>query len=59
MGIDLVVGCLSLLAAFWGYRRGLILAVSLVATVLGMLLAFKFSSLVASWLGEHTSISDR
>lgn len=60
MAIDIVIGILAILALIWGYRRGLILAIfSVVATVLGILLAFKFSSLVALWLGERTSISDR
>jgi len=60
MSIDFIVGILAVLAVIWGYRRGLILAVfSFVATVLGVLLAFKFSSLVADWLGERTSLSDR
>ncbi len=60
MQIDLIVGILAVLAAIWGYRRGLILAVfSFVATILGVLIAFKCSSLVAGWLGERTSLSVR
>jgi membrane protein required for colicin V production len=60
MGIDLIIALLALAALYLGYQRGLILAVfSFVSIWLGIFLAFKFSAVVAGWLGELVSVSDR
>lgn len=60
MGIDLIVLLIAGWAVYQGYQRGLILAVfAFLATLLGVMLAFKFSSLVAGWLGERVSVSDQ
>ena len=60
MGIDLLIGLLMLVAVYFGYQRGLILAIfSFVSVWLGILLAFKFSAWVAAWLGERISVSDK
>ncbi len=60
MGIDLIVLLIAVWAVYQGYQRGLILAVfAFLATLLGVMLAFKFSSLVAGWLGERVSVSDQ
>lgn len=60
MGIDLLMGLLMLAAVYFGFQRGLILAIfSFVSVWLGILLAFKFSAWVAAWLGERISVSDK
>jgi len=60
MGVDLIVLLIAVWAVYQGYQRGLILAVfAFLATLLGVMLAFKFSSLVAAWLGERVSVSDQ
>ena len=60
MGIDLLLALFLLAAIYFGYQRGLILAVfSLVSLWLGILLAFKFSALVATWLGDRIDVSDK
>lgn len=60
MGIDLIVLLIAVWAVYQGYQRGLILAVfAFLATLLGVMLAFKFSALVAAWLGERVSVSDQ
>ncbi len=60
MGIDLIVLLILVWAVYQGYQRGLIIAVfTFLSTLLGVLLAFKFSSLVAGWLGARISVSDR
>lgn len=60
MGIDLLIVLLLLASIYLGYQRGLILAVfSFVSIWIGILLAFKCSALVAGWLGQRVSVSDR
>jgi len=60
MGIDIIVLGLLILAGNKGLRKGLVLAVfSLLAFVIGLALALKFSTLVAGYLGEHTNVSGR
>ena len=60
MGIDLILSLLALAAAYFGYQRGLILAIfSSLSVWLGIYLAFSFSALVAGWLGTRVSVSDR
>jgi membrane protein required for colicin V production len=60
MGIDLIIALLALAGVYLGYQRGLIVAIfSFVSLWLGMLLAFRFSSWVAAWLGERVTVSDR
>lgn len=60
MGIDLLVALLVLAAIYFGYQRGLILAVfSFLSFWVGIFLAFKFTALVAGWLGPRISVSDR
>ena len=60
MILDIAVLILFILALFKGWRNGLVLAVfSFLAYVIGVAAALKFSSLVALWLGDHTSIAER
>ncbi len=56
--IDLVTVILLGLGAFRGYRKGLIVAVfSLVAVVLGMIVALKLSHVLAAWLMAQEWVS--
>jgi membrane protein required for colicin V production len=60
MIIDIAFGLLMLLALRKGYSRGLIIAVfSLLAFVVGIAAALKFSALVATWLGTHSNIGQQ
>ncbi len=60
MGIDLLIVLLVLAAIYLGYQRGLILAVfSFLSLWVGIFFAFKFSAIVAAWLGQRISVSDR
>ncbi len=60
MIVDVAVFLLSLLAIYKGWRKGLVLAIfSVLAFIVGLAAALKFSVAVASWLGEQTSIGER
>lgn len=60
MIIDLVFIALLVLALIQGYRRGLIVAIfSLVSIIVGLAAAIKLSSVVANHLGTAVKISDR
>lgn len=60
MEIDLIVSLLLLAAVYLGYQRGLILAIfSFLSLWVGIFLAFKFTSVVAGWLGQRMTVSDR
>ena len=55
MFIDFLFFILLLMAVFKGYSRGLIVAVfSLLAFVIGLLAALKFSAAVADWMRESS-----
>jgi membrane protein required for colicin V production len=60
MIIDLVFIALLVLALVQGYRRGLIVAIfSLVSIIVGLAAAIKLSSVVANHLGTAVKISDK
>ncbi|HMO33988.1 MAG TPA: CvpA family protein [Lacibacter sp.] len=60
MLIDLLTASALVLALVKGLRTGLIMAVfSLVAWVIGMLAALRFSTLVAGWLGSTVNLDAR
>jgi membrane protein required for colicin V production len=60
MMIDIIVMTLMVFALFKGLRNGLIMAVfSFLSFVIGLAAALKLSTLVAGYLGEHTSVSKR
>jgi len=58
MVIDAIFFILMILAVFKGYRNGFIVAVfSFFAIIIGLAAAMKFSTVVAGWLKDSTSIS--
>ena len=58
MILDVIYIVLLVMALVKGYSKGLVLAVfSIVAFVVGLAAALKLSAVVASWLGDTTSIS--
>lgn len=58
MVIDIIFLILLILAIVKGYRNGFVVAVfSLLGILVGLAAAMKFSTLVASWLQDSTSIS--
>ncbi len=60
MGLDLLIVLLMLAAVYLGYQRGLILAIfSFLSLWVGIFFAFKFCSIVAAWLGQRITVSDR
>jgi membrane protein required for colicin V production len=60
MFIDFISIALVILSIVKGLRKGLVVAVfSLLAFVIGLAAALKLSSLVARYLGDNTSISQR
>lgn len=55
--LDIVFAILIIVACIKGYQKGLIIAVfSVVAFIIGLAAALKLSTLVAAWLGNHSSI---
>lgn len=57
MAIDILTLLLLALAAFKGYRRGLIVAIfSFLGIVIGIAAALKFSVAVADWFHDNTNI---
>ena len=60
MLIDIVVAALLLMAAFKGYRRGLIVGIfSYLAFAVGLAAAMKLSATVASRIGTVVNLSDK
>jgi membrane protein required for colicin V production len=60
MIIDVIVVILLVLALIQGYRRGLIVAVfSLVSIIVGLAAAIKLSAAVANHLGHAVKVSDK
>lgn len=58
MVIDIIFLILLILAIVKGYRNGFVVAVfSLLGILVGLAAAMKFSTLVAAWLQDSTSIS--
>lgn len=57
MIIDILFFIIIVFAIIKGYSKGLISVIfSFIGTILGIVLAFKFSSFVASWLQKATNI---
>jgi membrane protein required for colicin V production len=60
MIIDIVFALLMVMAIIKGYSNGLIVAVfSLLALVVGLAAAMKFSTVVAGWLNDSVHVSAR
>jgi membrane protein required for colicin V production len=60
MIIDIIFVILIVLALIQGYRRGFIVAVfSLVSIIVGLAAAIKLSAVVASRLGHEVKVSDK
>src|SRR4030095_16818256 len=60
MIIDIIFVILIVLALIQGYRRGLIVAVfSLVSIIIGLAAAIKLSAAVANHLGQAVKVSDK
>ena len=60
MIIDIIVFFLLVLALFKGWRNGLVLAIfSFLSFIIGLAAALKLSAVVAGYLGDNTSISQR
>lgn len=60
MIIDILASLLLILAIIKGFRKGLVVAVfSFLAFLIGLAAALKLSAVVAGYLGEATSISER
>jgi membrane protein required for colicin V production len=60
MMIDIIFVILLVLALINGYRRGLIVAVfSLVSIIVGLAAAIKLSAVVANHLGDTVKVSDK
>lgn len=58
MTFDIIYLLLLALAAWNGFRKGLVLALfSLLAVVIGLAAAMKLSVVTADWVGTHVSIS--
>ncbi|GAB2837612.1 CvpA family protein [Ferruginibacter profundus] len=56
--VDIVFAILMVLACIKGYQKGLIIALfSIVAFIIGLAAALKFSSIVAGWLGKNAKIT--
>lgn len=60
MFIDIIVFILLLMAAFKGFRKGLIVAVfSLLSFIVGLAAALKLSAVAADYIGSNLTISQR
>lgn len=58
--IDIIAFILCLLAIFKGLQRGLIAAIfAVIGLLLAFVLSFKFSAVVATWLGNEVSLHQR
>lgn len=59
MILDLVFGLVIILALFKGYKRGLILGLfSLISVIVGLAAALKLSATVAGYIGKAVKVSD-
>ncbi len=57
MFLDIVVVCLMMIAIFKGYSKGMVSTIfSFLAIIVGLVIAFKFSAIVATWLQKSTNI---
>jgi membrane protein required for colicin V production len=57
MFLDIVVVCLMMVAIFKGYSKGMVSTIfSFLAIVIGIVIAFKFSAVVSTWLQKSTNI---
>ena len=60
MIIDIIFVILMVVALIQGYRRGLIVAVfSLISIIVGLAAAIKLSAVVANYLGHSVKVSDK
>jgi membrane protein required for colicin V production len=60
MFIDIVVAVLLIIAIYKGFTKGLVVGVfSFVAFIIGLAAALKLSAVVASYLGENISVSQK
>jgi membrane protein required for colicin V production len=60
MIIDIIAILIIVMAIFKGLRDGLVVAIfSLLAYIIGLTLAVKFSDVVATWLGGNINVSER
>jgi len=60
MFIDITVFILLILAAFKGFRNGLVVAIfSLLAFIIGLAAAIKLSAVAATYIGNSVNISQR
>jgi len=56
--IDIVFAILIVIACIKGFQKGLIIAVfSIIAYIIGIAAALKFSAIVAGWLSNSTNVS--
>lgn len=58
MALDIIFFILMMLAIYKGYSKGMVSTLfSFLAIVIGLVIAFKFSAVVATWLQTSTNIS--
>lgn len=58
MFLDLVYIIIALMAVIKGYRKGIIVGIfSLLAFIIGLIVALKFSTIVAGWLQNYGNVS--
>lgn len=58
MFIDILFLLVIALSIFKGYNKGLVVAVfTFISTILGLIIAIKFSSVVANWMQNSTEVS--
>ncbi|MDA3614805.1 CvpA family protein [Polluticaenibacter yanchengensis] len=56
--IDIILGVLIIIGAIKGFSKGLILSVfTFVSYIIGLLAAMKFSTVVAAYLGDNSSVA--
>ena len=56
--IDIIFAILIIMACIKGYKKGLVIALfSIIAFIIGIAAALKFSSVVAGWLSNSTNVS--
>ena len=56
--IDIVFVILMIIACIKGYKKGLVIALfSIIAFIIGIAAALKFSAIVAKWIDGHASVS--
>lgn len=58
--IDIIFAIIIIIACVKGFQKGLIIAVfSIIAFIIGLAAALKLSSVVAAWLGAHTTLGTK